>query len=152
MTIKEAVQLVMHSAAMKDNKSNASEVYILDMGKPVKISQLAQRMVRLSGLQVMDESFPHGEIEIKITGLRKGEKLYEELLIGNNPIKTSNPKIFKANEEFIGWNILQEKLQTLRFAADNNNPEMIVNMLKELVTGYKPDNDISDLVYKEQKK
>ena len=80
MTVKEAVQLVMHSTAMKDNKSNASEVYILDMGKPVKISQLAKRMIKLSGLQLRDESFPHGEIEIKITGLRKGEKLYEELM------------------------------------------------------------------------
>jgi len=151
MTVKEAVQLVMHSTAMKEN-NNTSEVYVLDMGKPVKISQLAKRMIKLSGLQVMDESYPHGDIEIKITGLRKGEKLYEELLIGNNPIKTSNPKIFKANEEFIGWNILQEKLHNLRSAADNNDPVLINHILKELVTGFRPENDISDLVYKEQNK
>jgi FlaA1/EpsC-like NDP-sugar epimerase len=121
------------------------------MGEPVKIINLAKRMVELSGLRIKDKNFPQGEIEIKITGLRKGEKLFEELLIGNNPIKTSNPKILKASEDFFVWNILQEKLQALRSAVDNNNPELIVNILKELVVGYKPEKNIADSVFKEQK-
>ena len=152
MTISEASQLVMHLAAMKDKNINASEVYVLDMGEPIKIIQLARRMVELSGLRVKEKSFPQGEIEIKITGLRKGEKLYEEILIGNNPMKTSNPKILKAREEFIPWSVLQEKLQTLRLAVDNNDPQLIVHILKELVIGYMPDDNIDDLVYKEQNK
>ena len=154
MTISEASQLVMQTAAiaMKGKNKNASQVYVLDMGKPVRIINLAKRMVELSGLRVKDENFPQGEIEIKITGLRKGEKLFEELLIGNNPIKTSNPKILKASEDFFSWNVLQEKLQTLSFAADNNDPELIINILKELVIGYKPDKNIADLVFREQNK
>ena len=108
-------------------------------------------MVELTGLRVKDESFPQGEIEIKITGLRKGEKLYEELLIGNNPIKTSNLKILKASEDYFDWNILQEKLQTLSFASDNNSPELIISVLKELVVGYKPEKHIADSVFIEQK-
>jgi FlaA1/EpsC-like NDP-sugar epimerase len=152
MTISEASKLVMHAAAMTDKNKNVSEVYLLDMGKPIKIFQLAKRMIELSGLQVKDETLPHGDIEIKITGLRKGEKLYEELLIGNNPIKTGNSKIFKANEEFIHWDNLKEKLQILRFAVENKDQKMIVNTLEELVTGYNPQFDIADLVYKEKNK
>ena len=152
MTISEASQLVMQTAAMKGKNKNASQVYVLDMGKPVRIINLAKRMVELSGLRVKDENFPQGEIEIKITGLRKGEKLFEELLIGNNPIKTSNPKILKAREDFFSWNVLQEKLQTLSFAADNNDPELIIHLLKELVIGYKPEKNIEDLVFREQNK
>ena len=151
MTISEASQLVMQTAAMKGKNKNASQVYVLDMGEPVKIINLAKRMVELSGLRIKDKNFPQGEIEIKITGLRKGEKLFEELLIGNNPIKTSNPKILKASEDFFIWNILQEKLQALRFAVDNNNPELIVNILKELVVGYKPEKNIADSAFKERK-
>jgi FlaA1/EpsC-like NDP-sugar epimerase len=151
MTISEASQLVMQTAAMGGKNKNASQVYVLDMGEPVKIIDLAKRMVELTGLRVKDESFPQGEIEIKITGLRKGEKLYEELLIGNNPIKTSNLKILKASEDYFDWNILQEKLQTLSFASDNNSPELIISVLKELVVGYKPEKHIADSVFIEQK-
>jgi len=152
MTISEASKLVMHSASMKSNKNDSSKVYVLDMGKPIRIIDLARRMIELSGLRVRDEDFPEGDIDINITGLRPGEKLYEELLIGNNPEKTINPKILMASEEFITWSRLQEKLQTLRLAADNNDPELIVHILKELVTGYKPESNIADYVYKEQKK
>lgn len=151
MTISEASQLVMQTAAMGGKNKNASQVYVLDMGEPVKIIDLAKRMVELTGLRVKDESFPQGEIEIKITGLRKGEKLYEELLIGNNPIKTSNLKILKASEDYFDWNILQEKLQTLSFASDNNSPELIISVLKELVVGFKPEKHIADSVFIEQK-
>jgi len=150
MTISEASQLVMHTAAMKGKNKNASQVYVLDMGEPVRIINLAKRMVELSGLRIKDENFPQGEIEIKITGLRKGEKLFEELLIGNNPIKTSNPKILKASEDFFSWDILQEKLQILRLASDSNDSELIVHILKELVIGYKPEKNIADLVFIEQ--
>lgn len=152
MTISEASQLVMHSAAMKSNKKDSSKVYVLDMGEPVRIIDLARRMIELSGLRVKDEDFPEGDIDINITGLRPGEKLYEELLIGNNPEKTINPKILMAHEDFIAWHSLQEKLQTLRLAADNNDPKLIVHILKELVTGYEPESNIADYVYKEQKK
>ena len=152
MTISEASQLVMHTAAMKGKNKNASQVYVLDMGEPVRIINLAKRMVELSGLRIKDENFPQGEIEIKITGLRKGEKLFEELLIGNNPIKTSNPKILKASEDFFSWDILQEKLQILRLASDSNDSELIVHILKELVIGYKPEENIADLVFLEQSK
>jgi len=152
MTISEASQLVMHSAAMKSNKKDSSKVYVLDMGEPVKIIDLARSMIELSGLRVRDEEFPAGDIQINITGLRPGEKLYEELLIGNNPEKTTNPKILMASEDFIAWSLLQEKLQTLRLAADNNDPEIIMHILKELVTGYKPESNIADYIYKEQKK
>lgn len=152
MTIPEASQLVMHSAAMKSNKKDSSKVYVLDMGKPIKIINLARSMIEMSGLRVKDEDFTDGDIEINITGLRPGEKLYEELIIGNNPQKTINPKILMASENFIAWSVLQEKLQTLRLAADNNNPELIVHILKELVTGYKPESKIVDHIYKEQNK
>ena len=152
MTISEASQLVMQTAAMKGKNKNSSQVYVLDMGEPVRIINLAKRMVELSGLRIKDENFPQGEIEIKITGLRKGEKLFEELLIGNNPIKTSNPKILKASEDFFSWDILQEKLQILRLASDSNDSELIVHILKELVIGYKPEENIADLVFLEQSK
>jgi len=152
MTISEASQLVMHSAAMKGNNKDSSKVYVLDMGEPVKIINLAKSMIELSGLRVKDEEFPGGDIQINIIGLRPGEKLYEELLIGSNPEKTINPKILMAHEDFIAWHSLQEKLQTLRLAADNNDPELIVHILKELVTGYEPEPNIADYVYKEQRK
>ena len=152
MTISEASQLVMQTAAMKGKNKNSSQVYVLDMGEPVRIINLAKRMVELSGLRIKDENFPQGEIEIKITGLRKGEKLFEELLIGNNPIKTSNPKILKASEDFFSWDILKEKLQILRLASDSNDSELIVHILKELVIGYKPEENIADLVFLEQSK
>jgi FlaA1/EpsC-like NDP-sugar epimerase len=152
MTISEASQLVMQTAAMKGKNKNASQVYVLDMGEPVKIIDLAKRMIELSGLRVKDKSFPHGEIEIKITGLRKGEKLYEELLIGNNPIKTSNPKILKASEKFFVWDTLKDKLKTLSYAVNKNDPKLIVHILRDLVEGFSPEKSIEDSVYREQNK
>ncbi|MDA9801493.1 polysaccharide biosynthesis protein [Candidatus Pseudothioglobus singularis] len=151
MTVSEASQLVMQTAAMKGKNKNASQVYVLDMGKPVKIINLAKRMVELSGLRIKDKDFPQGEIEIQITGLRKGEKLYEELLIGNNPIKTSNPKILKASEEFFKWAILEKKIQNLSDALNENDPELIIHILSDLVTGFTPEKRISDYVYLERK-
>ena len=112
---------------------------------------LAKRMVELSGLRIKDKDFPQGEIEIQITGLRKGEKLYEELLIGNNPIKTSNPKILKASEEFFKWAVLEKKIQNLSDALNENDPELIIHILSDLVTGFTPEKRISDYVYLQRK-
>jgi len=156
MTIPEAAQLVMQTGAMaggdrsgSDNHSGA-EVYVLDMGAPVKIYDLAQRMIELSGLRVMDEDTPKGDIAIKVVGLRPGEKLYEELLIGNNPKKTQHPRIMKASEKYLSWDELQPVLNTLRIAALNGDVLMVRTIFKTLVPEYVPDRNIADLVYKEQ--
>jgi len=138
-----------------DNKKeslypDAAEVFVLDMGEPVKIYDLARRMVELSGYRVRDEEHPEGDIEIKITGLRPGEKLYEELLIGDNPMPTQHPRIMKSREEFIPWSELQTQLHSLQIAAENSDVEMIRGLLQRLVKGYQPEDEIADWVYKEQ--
>jgi len=138
-----------------DNKKeslypDAAEVFVLDMGEPVKIYDLARRMVELSGYRVRDEEHPEGDIEIKITGLRPGEKLYEELLIGDNPMPTQHPRIMKAREDFIPWSELQTQLHSLQIAAENSDVEMIRGLLQRLVKGYQPEDEIADWVYREQ--
>jgi FlaA1/EpsC-like NDP-sugar epimerase len=127
-----------------------AEVFVLDMGEPVKILDLAKRMVELSGLRVRDEVCPQGDIEIEITGLRPGEKRYEELLIGDNPLSTPHPRILKAREEFLPWTELQPQLRALRIATDNNDIEAIRGLLEKLVVGYQPDPNVVDWVYLEQ--
>lgn len=149
MTIPEAAQLVMQAGAMS-GEADAAEVFVLDMGEPVKIYDLARRMVELSGFRVKDEEHPEGDIEIKITGLRPGEKLYEELLIGDNPMPTQHPRIMKAHEEFIPWSELQPQLHSLQIAAENSDVEMIRGLLQRLVKGYQPEDKIADWVYREQ--
>ena len=99
MTIKEASELVIQAGAM----AKGGEVFLLDMGEPIKIYDLAKKMIQLSGLKLRDENNIKGDIDILITGLRPGEKLYEELLIENNSISTDHPKIFKAQDNFIPW-------------------------------------------------
>lgn len=135
MTIPEAAQLVIQASAM----AGGGDVFVLDMGEPVRIYDLAAKMVYLSGLLVKDEEHPHGDIEIKITGLRPGEKLYEELLIGDNPQSTAHPKIMKAHEEFLSWNYLQHELEKLNLALDASDAKLIREMLMKLVPGYIPD-------------
>lgn len=149
MTIPEAAQLVMQAGAMSDQE-NPAEVFVLDMGKSVKIIDLARRMVELSGLRVKDESFPEGDIEIQVTGLRPGEKLYEELLIGDSPQSTAHSRIMKAHEEFVSWDELQPQLNTLQIAAENNDVEMVRALLLKLVKGYKPDEKVVEWVYMEK--
>ncbi len=149
MTIPEAAQLVMQAGAMS-GEDDAAEVFVLDMGEPVKILDLATRMVEFSGLRVKNDACPDGDIEIAITGLRPGEKLYEELLIGDNPKKTRYHKIMKAHEEFIPWPELQSRLRHLKVAADENDAEKIRSLLQELVEGFKPDNKIVDWIHCEQ--
>jgi len=134
MTIPEAAQLVIQASAM----AVGGDVFVLDMGEPVRIYDLALKMIYLSGLLVKDQDNPYGDIEIVTTGLRPGEKLYEELLIGENPQPTIHPKIMKAHEEFLSWNVLEQKLAKLNLALDDSDYEKIGNMLKELVSGYQP--------------
>jgi len=138
MTIPEAAQLVIQSSAM----ALGGDVFVLDMGEPVRIYDLAVKMVYLSGLLVKDDDKPHGDIEIQITGLRPGEKLYEELLIGDNPQPTAHPKIMKAHEEFLSWGDLLPELEKLNLALDANDAKLIANMLKKLVPGYTPKDNI----------
>lgn len=148
MTIPEASQLVIQAAAM----ATGGDVFVLDMGQPVKILELAKRMVELSGLSVLDESNPMGDIEIQVTGLRPGEKLYEELLIGDNPLPTSHPRIMKAHEEFLPWDELESKLNILNIALDSNNVPVMRTLLKELVPGYQPESEVVDWVWMENEK
>jgi FlaA1/EpsC-like NDP-sugar epimerase len=140
MTIPEAAQLVIQASTM----AVGGDVFVLDMGKPVRIHDLAVKMIYLSGLLVKDEAHPHGDIEIEITGLRPGEKLYEELLIGDNPQPTAHPKIMKAHEEFLSWGDLQEELEKLNVALDTYDGKLIRGMLKKLVPGYQPNGDAVD--------
>lgn len=146
MTIQEASQLVIQAGAM----AKGGDVFVLDMGQPVKILDLARRMIELSGLTIKDEQTPDGDIEIEITGLRPGEKLYEELLIGDNPQPTSHPRIMKASEEFTPWTVLQSKLNALEIALNVNDVPVIRMLMTNLVTGYTPSDEIVDWVYLEQ--
>jgi FlaA1/EpsC-like NDP-sugar epimerase len=146
MTIPEAAQLVIQAGAM----AKGGDVFVLDMGQPVRIMDLARRMVELSGLIVKDEQTPDGDIEIDITGLRPGEKLYEELLIGDNPKPTLHPRIMRAQEEFIPWAQFEVKLKSLELALNINDLGAIRLMMQQLVTGYIPSDAIMDWVYLEQ--
>jgi FlaA1/EpsC-like NDP-sugar epimerase len=132
MTIPEAAQLVLQAGAM----ATGGDVFVLDMGEPVKIMDLARRMVELSGLTVRDRENAGGDIEITITGLRPGEKLYEELLIGDNPTPTTHPRIMKAHEDYLPWPVLDLHLQTLRDAADRGDVAAIKAVLQACVQGY----------------
>ena len=149
MTIPEAAQLVMQAGAMAGDV-DAAEVFVLDMGAPVKIHDLAKRLVELSGLRVKNDECPEGDIEIKVTGLRPGEKLYEELLIGDNPMPTEHPRIMKAHEDFIPWSELQPQLNNLQIAAQNDDVLMVRGLLQKLVKGYQPDDKVVDYIYSEQ--
>jgi FlaA1/EpsC-like NDP-sugar epimerase len=146
MTIPEAAQLVIQAGAM----AKGGDVFVLDMGQSVRIMDLARRMVELSGLTVKDEQNPDGDIEIEVTGLRPGEKLYEELLIGDNPKPTLHPRIMKAHEEFIPWTEFEAKLNALEMAMNVNDVGVIRLMMQQLVSGYTPSDKIVDWVYLEQ--
>ena len=137
MTMPEAAQLVLHAGAL----SGGGEVFVLDMGQPVKIIELARRMVELSGYRVRDAVHPEGDIEITIIGLRPGEKLYEELLIGDNPSATEHPRIMKAQEEFLPWDALRLQLDELRLAVDAGDVEGIKAVLSACVQGYSSRSD-----------
>ena len=145
MTIPEAAQLVLQAGAM----AKGGDVFVLDMGQPVKIFDLVLKMISLSGMTLKDRDHPEGDIAIEITGLRPGEKLYEELLIGDNPMPTSHPRIMKANEDFIEWAKLKDQLGALEVALNANDINLILVMLQDLVLGYQPAGDIVDWIYLE---
>ncbi len=140
MTIPEAAQLVIQASAM----AVGGDVFVLDMGQPVRIHDLAIKMVYLSGLLVKDLDHPNGDIEIKVTGLRPGEKLYEELLIGDSPQSTMHPKIMRAHEEFLPWEDIQQELKKLNLALDTCDDKLIRCALKQLVPGYQLNGDALD--------
>lgn len=132
MTIPEAAQLVLQAGAMGEG----GDVFVLDMGEPVKIMDLARRMVHLSGLTERNAARPQGDIEITITGLRPGEKLYEELLIGNAPEPTAHPRIMKAREPSLSWDALRAELEVLARAVEANDAAAIRALFQRHVQGY----------------
>jgi FlaA1/EpsC-like NDP-sugar epimerase len=142
MTIPEAVELVIQSGAM----GNGGEVFVLDMGAQIRIYDLAIKMINLSGLQLLDKNNPDGDIEIKFTGLRPGEKLYEELLVGEDVEKTENKLIMRANESMIDWTELEPLLIELNEACINTNQEKIRKILIKIVPEFSPQSPILDLV------
>ena len=134
MSIPEAVQLVIQTGAM----AKGGDVFVLDMGEPIRILDLAYRMINLSGLTPIDNANPEGDIKIKFTGLRPGEKLYEELLIGDNVIQSEHPRIMQATEENISWDDVAESIEIIRLARLDNNEKAIRTLLRSKVNGYQP--------------
>jgi len=145
MTIPEAAQLVMQAGAMS-GKEDGAEVFVLDMGGAVKILDLARRMIEMSGFRVKDMDCPDGDIAIEVTGLRPGEKLFEELLMGDNVQLTEHPRIIKAHEEFIEWKYLETYLDALRLTIERNDIEGMQLILQKIVKGYRPHEEVMDWV------
>jgi FlaA1/EpsC-like NDP-sugar epimerase len=146
MTIPEAAQLVIQAGSL----GTGGDVFLLDMGQPVRIVDLARRMIKLMGLTVRDESQPEGDIEIQYTGLRPAEKLYEELLIGDNAMGTEHPMIMRALEEHHPWSEVQQYLDRLLNALQDFDCQRIRDVLLESVAGYKPGNGVEDLLWRVQ--
>lgn len=127
------------------------DVFVLDMGEPVKIVELAEKMIHLSGLSLRSEKNPHGDIAIEFTGLRPGEKLYEELLIGDNVVATQHPMIMSANEDHIEWEVLKTKLIDLLDAVKMDDYTRVRRLLRDTVSGYAPDGEIVDWIYQQRR-
>ncbi len=147
MTIPEAAQLVIQAGSM----GLGGDVFVLDMGEPVKIVELAEKMIHLSGLSLRSEKNPHGDIAIEYTGLRPGEKLYEELLIGDNVVATQHPMIMSANEDHIEWEALKAKLTELLDAVGKDDYARVRQLLRDTVNGYTPDGEIVDWIYQQRR-
>ncbi len=147
MTIPEAAQLVIQAGSM----GQGGDVFVLDMGQPVKIAELAEKLIHLSGLSVRSEKCPHGDIAIEYTGLRPGEKLYEELLIGDNVSATEHPMIMRANEEHLDWGVLRDRLAKLLKAVENDDYPQVRQLLREVVSGYVPEGEIVDWIYQQRR-
>jgi len=145
MTIPEAVELVIQAGAM----AHGGEVFVLDMGEPIKIFDLAVKMIHLSGLSVKDKENPDGDIEIRITGLRPGEKLFEELLIGDNVNKTKHPMIMMAQEDRLSWQQLNKVLEQMQTALDACDQSQLRELLVNIVPGFKPQCGIEDILYRD---
>ncbi len=142
MTIPEAAQLVIQAGAM----GQGGDVFVLDMGEPVKILDMARRMIHLSGFEVKDEHNPDGDIEIVFTGLRPGEKLYEELLIGDNVSPTQHPLIMTAHEESLGWSEIEAYIEKFEETVNTHDVERSRALLVEAVKGFTPQCDVADIV------
>jgi FlaA1/EpsC-like NDP-sugar epimerase len=147
MTIPEAAQLVIQAGSM----GQGGDVFVLDMGEPVKIVELAEKMVHLSGLSIRSERNPHGDIAIEFSGLRPGEKLYEELLIGDNVVATKHPMIMSATEDHLPWDVLKVKLSELLGAVDSDDYNKVRQLLRETVSGYSPEGEIVDWIYQQRR-
>lgn len=147
MTIPEAAQLVIQAGSM----GQGGDVFVLDMGEPVKIIELAEKMVHLSGLSIRSEKNPHGDISIEFTGLRPGEKLYEELLIGDNVVSTQHPMIMSAHEDHMSWEVLKRCLTRLLDAVEDDDYNRVRLILRETVSGYAPDGEIVDWLHQERR-
>ena len=138
MTIPEAAQLVIQAGAM----SKGNDLFVLDMGKPIKIADLIARVVKLSGLTIKDIDNPSGDIEVLITGLRSGEKLFEELLLGEKLEQTLHSKILKAQDPFFSWDIVKADIEELKNLTKQDQIDEVIKILKKLVTGFKPSNQV----------
>ncbi|MEZ9259992.1 polysaccharide biosynthesis protein [Vibrio splendidus] len=143
MTIPEAAQLVIQAGAM----GKGGDVFVLDMGESVKITDLAENLIKLSGLSVKNEENQHGDIEIQFSGLRPGEKLYEELLIGDNVARTAHERIMTAQEVFLPIDEYDTLLESLDFACHNLDHDTIRQLLLDAPTGFSPTDGIGDLVW-----
>mgnify|MGYP000025560024 FL=1 len=143
MTIPEASQLVLQAGSI----GLGGEVFVLDMGEPVKIADLARKMIHLMGLEEKTEDDPAGDIEVVFTGLRPGEKLYEELLIGDDPQGTSHPRIMMAREASLTWEQVEDFLSQLQRASQSFDCSAVIEVLKNAKTGYAPNGNLEDLVW-----
>ena len=147
MTIPEAAQLVIQAGSM----GQGGDVFVLDMGEPVRIVELAEKMIHLSGLSVRSEKNLHGDITIEFSGLRPGEKLYEELLIGDNVAATQHPMIMRANEDMLSWDELKDRLTQLMHAVHQDDYVQVRQILCNTVSGYSPEGEIVDWVYQQSR-
>ncbi|MPQ66250.1 MULTISPECIES: nucleoside-diphosphate sugar epimerase/dehydratase [unclassified Pseudomonas] len=147
MTIPEAAQLVIQAGSM----GQGGDVFVLDMGEPVRIVELAEKMIHLSGLSVRTDKSPHGDIAIEFTGLRPGEKLYEELLIGDNVAATEHPMIMSAHEDMLSWDALKSRLYELMAAVEGDDYVRVRQVLRDTVSGYAPDGEIVDWIYQQRR-
>ncbi len=143
MSIPEAAELVIQAGAM----GQGGDVFLLDMGEPVKIKELAERLIKLSGMEIKNEANTSGDIEITYTGLRPGEKLYEELLIGENVSKTQHKKILRAEEEYVQTELLDKYLLEIEDAQEKNDVPGLKEILKKAIPGYIPEPEVVDEVY-----
>ncbi|MFJ3076094.1 MULTISPECIES: nucleoside-diphosphate sugar epimerase/dehydratase [Pseudomonas] len=146
MTIPEAAQLVIQAGSM----GQGGDVFVLDMGEPVKIVALAEKMIHLSGLSVRSDTNPHGDIAVEFSGLRPGEKLYEELLIGDNVSSTQHPMIMRANEDCLNWSELKGRLAEIARAVEEKDHKALRQILREVVSGYRPEGGIVDWAYRQR--
>ncbi len=142
MTIPEAAELVLQAGAMGEG----GDVFVLDMGEPIKIVELAKRLINLSGLEVKDKNNPNGDIEIIFTGLRPGEKLYEELLIGDNVSTTEHVRILKAKEDFLPYKELDHYLNLIRDAEEIGDTISLKEVLQKAIVGFTPEKEVVDII------